>query len=109
MAKDKKTPKEGSELFHNIMKASVSGQQKPSYCFQLPNGTKVRVDPSNDSRVIFKVIPVAGKADSFTYEEESNTMQDHLVSGSFSLNDDNQLAVITYRQKKSKGELKPCE
>lgn len=29
MAKDKKTPKEASELFHALIKASVAGNPKP--------------------------------------------------------------------------------
>lgn len=33
--------KKASNIFHNIMKASVSKPVNPSYCFALPNGTRV--------------------------------------------------------------------
>lgn len=105
---NQKTPEEASSLFHNIMKASVSKSNKQSYCFDLPNGVKVIVDPSNDERVIF-TLNDGNKAESFAYSEESNTMFDYPVVGSFSLSNTNALAVNTYLQKKQNGTLQPCQ
>jgi hypothetical protein len=83
--------------------------QKQSYCFNLQNGTRVIIDPTPDERVIFTIIPIAGQPEAFTYREQENIMEDHLRPGSFSLSNDNQLAIITYLKKKAAGELEPCK
>ena len=81
---------------------------KPSYCFDLPNGTRVRIDPTLDDRVIFTVIQEGSPAESFTYREVSNVMTDYPKAGTYSQSDNNQQAIVTYLTKKASGELKPC-